>query len=145
MADIDESVIRLFPQTREAVFGGFMSDTNKFAERFEESGYSEEEFKQLEQLYSGTMGKINAGEIIKGRVVHIGDSNVAVDIGFKSEGNVSVTEFPKIKELKIGDEIEVFLESIEDKDGQLVLSRKRADFMRIWERVVKSFETGEVT
>jgi small subunit ribosomal protein S1 len=144
MAGIEENIFRLFPSTREAVFGGCMSDTTKSAERFEESGYSEEEYKQLEQLYSGTMGKINAGEIIKGRVVHIGDSNVAVDIGFKSEGNVSVSEFPKIKELKIGDEIEVFLESIEDKDGQLVLSRKRADFMRIWERVVKSFETGEV-
>jgi small subunit ribosomal protein S1 len=90
------------------------------------------------------MGKINANEIVKGRVVHIGDSKVAVDIGFKSEGTVSVSEFSNIKELKIGDEIEVFLESIEDKDGQLVLSRKRADFMRIWERVVKSFETGEV-
>ena len=121
-----------------------MSDTINSTEKFEESGYSEEEYKQLVQLYSGTMGKINAGEIVKGRVVHIGDSNVAIDIGFKSEGNVSVAEFPKIKELKIGDEIEVFLESIEDKDGQLVLSRKRADFMRIWERVVKSFETGEV-
>ena len=144
MAGIEESVIRLFPRVREAVFGGCMSDTNSSTEKFEESGYSEEEYKQLEQLYSGTMGKINAGEIVKGRVVHIGDSNVAVDIGFKSEGNVSVSEFPKIKELKIGDEIEVFLESIEDKDGQLVLSRKRADFMRIWERVVKSFETGEV-
>jgi len=144
MAGIEENLNRLFPPTREAVFGGCMSDTKISAEKFEESGYSEEEYKQLEQLYSGTMGKISAGEIVKGRVVHIGDSNVAVDIGFKSEGNVPVSEFPKIKELKIGDEIEVFLESIEDKDGQLVLSRKRADFMRIWERVVKSFETGEV-
>jgi small subunit ribosomal protein S1 len=121
-----------------------MSGTDHTVHEFEEHGYSEEEYKQLEQLYSGTMGKINAGEIIKGRVVHIGDSNVAVDIGFKSEGTVPKNEFPNIKDLKIGDEIEVFLESIEDKDGQLVLSRKRADFMRVWERVVKSHDTGEV-
>jgi small subunit ribosomal protein S1 len=121
-----------------------MSGTKKSVKEFEERGYSEEEYKQLEQLYAGTMGKISANEIVKGRVVHIGDSKVAVDIGFKSEGTVPVSEFTNIKELKIGDEIEVFLESIEDKDGQLVLSRKRADFMRIWERVVKSFETGEV-
>jgi small subunit ribosomal protein S1 len=121
-----------------------MSGTNKAVPQFEERGYSEEEYKQLEQMYSGTMGKINAGEIVKGRVVHIGDSNVAVDIGFKSEGTVPKNEFPNIKDLKIGDEIEVFLESIEDKDGQLVLSRKRADFMRVWERVVKSHDTGEV-
>jgi small subunit ribosomal protein S1 len=121
-----------------------MSATKNTVQEFEEHGYSEEEYKQLEQLYSGTMGKINAGEIVKGRVVHIGDSNVAVDIGFKSEGTVAKSEFPNIKDLKIGDEIEVFLESIEDKDGQLVLSRKRADFMRVWERVVKSHDTGEV-
>jgi small subunit ribosomal protein S1 len=121
-----------------------MSVTKDTVQEFEEHGYSEEEYKQLEQLYSGTMGKINAGEIVKGRVVHIGDSNVAVDIGFKSEGTVAKNEFPNIKDLKIGDEIEVFLESIEDKDGQLVLSRKRADFMRVWERVVKSHDTGEV-
>jgi len=121
-----------------------MSVTKDTVQEFEEHGYSEEEYKQLEQLYSGTMGKINAGEIVKGRVVHIGDSNVAVDIGFKSEGTVAKSEFPNIKDLKIGDEIEVFLESIEDKDGQLVLSRKRADFMRVWERVVKSHDTGEV-
>lgn len=121
-----------------------MSGTKKTVQAFEERGYSEEEYKQLEQLYAGTLGKINAGEIVKGRVVHIGDSNVAVDIGFKSEGTVANSEFSNLKDLKIGDEIEVFLESIEDKDGQLVLSRKRADFMRVWERVVKSHDTGEV-
>jgi small subunit ribosomal protein S1 len=121
-----------------------MSDLKNTVQEFEERGYSEAEYKELEQLYDGTMGKINAGEIIKGRVVHIGDTNVAVDIGFKSEGTVPISEFPNIKELKIGDEIEVFLESLEDRDGQLVLSRKRADFMRIWERVVKAHETGKV-
>jgi small subunit ribosomal protein S1 len=110
----------------------------------DEKPYSDEEFKQLASLYEGTMGKISQGEIVKGRVVHIGDSEVALDIGFKSEGTVPKNEFPNIQEIKIGDEVEVFLESIEDKDGQLVLSRKRADFMRIWERVTRSFETGEV-
>ncbi|HCV43996.1 MAG TPA: 30S ribosomal protein S1, partial [Bacteroidetes bacterium] len=96
------------------------------------------------KLYEGTLGKINEGEIVKGRVVTIGDSEVSVDIGFKSEGIVAKAEFPNPDELKVGEEIEVFLESVENKDGQLVLSRKRADFMRIWERVTKAFETGEV-
>jgi small subunit ribosomal protein S1 len=121
-----------------------MSDSKGFTRKFEDSGYSEAEYKELEQLYAGTMGKINAGEIVKGHIVHIGDSNVVVDIGFKSEGTVPISEFPNIKDIKIGEEVEVFLESLEDRDGQLVLSRKRADFMRIWERVVKSYETGEV-
>ncbi|MEX2089478.1 MAG: S1 RNA-binding domain-containing protein, partial [Bacteroidota bacterium] len=110
----------------------------------EEQGYSEAEFQELAKLYEKTLGSINQGEIVKGRIVHIGGSHVAVDIGFKSEGSISVSEFPNIKDMKIGDEVEVFLESVENKDGQLILSRKRADFMRVWERVVKSFETGEV-
>lgn len=117
-----------------------MNDSKDLDER----EYSEVEYKKFEKLYESTMGSINEGEIIKGRIVHIGDSYVAVDIGFKSEGAIPVVEFPNLKELKIGDEVEVFLETVEDKDGQLVLSRKRADFMRVWERVVKSFETGEV-
>ena len=110
----------------------------------DEHEYSESEYKDLAKLYEGTLGKISEGEIVKGRIVAIGDTEVSVDIGFKSEGVVPLAEFTKRDELKVGDEIEVFLESVEDKEGQLVLSRKRADFMRIWERVTKSFETGEV-
>jgi small subunit ribosomal protein S1 len=110
----------------------------------EEKEYSESEFKELAALYEGTLGKISQGEIVKGKIVHIGDNEIALDIGFKSEGTVSKNEFTNLSELKVGDEVEVFLESIEDKDGQLVLSRKRADFMRVWERVTRSYETGEV-
>jgi small subunit ribosomal protein S1 len=106
--------------------------------------YDQAQSDQLLALYEGTLGKIKAGEIVKGRIAAIGESDVSIDIGFKSDGLVSLAEFPNQKELKIGDEVEVFLESVEDKDGQLVLSRKRADFMRIWERVTKSSESGEV-
>ncbi len=109
-----------------------------------EREYSEAEFKELAKLYESTLNSISEGEIVRGKIVHIADNQVTVDIGFKSEGTIPVSEFPNIKEMKIGDEIEVFLESVENKDGQLILSRKRADFMRVWERVVKSFETGEV-
>ena len=110
----------------------------------EEREYNESEYKDLVKLYEGTLGKINEGEIVRGRVVAIGDTEVSVDIGFKSEGVVPVAEFTNPGDLKVGEEIEVFLESVENKDGQLVLSRKRADFMRIWERVTKAFSTGEV-
>jgi small subunit ribosomal protein S1 len=106
--------------------------------------YSETQYNEMLKLYEGTLGKINEGEIIRGRVVSIGDSEVSVDIGFKSEGVVALAEFSHPEELKIGEEIEVFLESVENKEGQLVLSRKRADFMRVWERVTKAFDTGEV-
>jgi small subunit ribosomal protein S1 len=110
----------------------------------EDRGYSENEYQELAKMYAGTMGSISAQEIVKGRVVHISDDKVTVDIGFKSEGTIAATEFTNLKDLKVGDEVEVFLESVENRDGQLVLSRKRADFMRIWERVVRSSQTGEV-
>ena len=95
-------------------------------------------------MYEGTLGKITQGTIVKGKIVHIGDNDVALDIGFKSDGIVSLNEFPDIANFKVGDDVEVYLESIEDKDGQLVLSRKRADFMRMWERVTTAFTTGEI-
>ena len=110
----------------------------------DENQYDESERSDLMKMYEGTLGKISEGEIVKGRVVNIGDTDVTVDIGFKSEGTVPLAEFKNRDELKVGDQIEVFLESVENKDGQLVLSRKRADFMRIWDRVTKSFETGEI-
>ncbi len=106
--------------------------------------YSESQYNEMKKLYEGTLGKISEGEIVSGRVVSIGETEVAVDIGFKSEGVVPLAEFTRPEELKVGEVIEVFLESVENKDGQLVLSRKRADFMRIWERVTKAFDTGEV-
>jgi len=106
--------------------------------------YNETEYNELKALYEKTLGKISEGEIVKGRIVAIGDSEVSIDIGFKSEGTVSVSEFTNKDDLKVGEEIEVFLESVENKDGQLVLSRKRADFMRVWDRVTKAFDTGEV-
>jgi len=110
----------------------------------EEKEYSEQEYKDLAHLYNQTFTNIHEGEIVKGRIVAITDNGVAIDIGFKSEGIVPLAEFPNIDELKPNDEVEVFLESVENKDGQLVLSRKHADFVRTWERVVRAFETGEV-
>jgi small subunit ribosomal protein S1 len=120
------------------------SPKNSVIESVIDREYGEAEFNDLKKLYEGSMGKISEGEIVKGRIVAIRDNDVSIDIGFKSEGVVQKSEFTNIADLRVGDEVEVFLESIEDKDGQLTLSRKRADFMRIWERVTKSYETGEV-
>lgn len=110
----------------------------------EEREYSSQEFQELAKLYDQTFGTIQEGQIVKGKVVSIDDNGVAIDIGFKSEGIVPLSEFPNIDELKPGNEVEVFLENVESKDGLLILSRKRADYMRIWERITKASETGEV-
>jgi small subunit ribosomal protein S1 len=110
----------------------------------EEREYSDTEYQELAKLYDKTFSSIHEGEIVKGTIVAITDNGVAIDIGFKSEGLVPMMEFANIDELKPGDEVEVFLESVENKEGQLVLSRKRADFIRIWERITKAYESGEV-
>jgi small subunit ribosomal protein S1 len=109
------------------------------------SGYSQSERDSLAKMYDQTLNKLTANEIVKGKIVAITDAEVAIDIGFKSEGVVSKSEFgPAASELKLGDEVEVFLETIEDKEGRLVLSRKRAEFIRVWQKIIEAQKTGEV-
>lgn len=105
---------------------------------------SDDEFARLIQLYEGTLGTIHENEVIQGKVVSISGDDVSIDIGFKSEGIVNRSEFTNLPDLKPGDSVEVFLEKIEDKDGRPVLSRKRADFLRTWERLNNAFTTQEI-
>ncbi|HLX12303.1 MAG TPA: 30S ribosomal protein S1 [Bacteroidota bacterium] len=116
----------------------------KVVAQLEDVSYSKTEYDEMVLLYDQTFGKVQEGQIVKGRVVAINDNGVAVDIGFKSEGLIPLTEFPNLDQIKPGEDIEVFLESVENRDGQLVLSRKRADFMRTWERITRAYDTGEV-
>ncbi len=109
-----------------------------------QSDYTPQEYGELMKMYEGTLGEITEHEIVKGRIVQINDDEVSIDIGFKSEGVVPRNEFSNIDELKPGDEVEVYLEKVEDSDGKLILSRKRADFMRVWERIIKGYDTQEV-
>ncbi len=106
--------------------------------------YNDEELKQLEALYSGTFNELTEGEIVKGRVVSINEKDVTIDVGLKSEGIVPLMEFKDPASLKVGDEIEVYLESIEDKMGQLILSKRKADTMRVWEKIYESLEKGTI-
>jgi small subunit ribosomal protein S1 len=109
----------------------------------EEREYSADEMKFLTQMYDKTLTEIKQGDIVKGKILDITDTEVIVDIGFKSEGIVPVEEFETTKNIKVGDEVEVFLESMEDLNGQLILSRRRADFIRVWENVVEKYEKDE--
>jgi small subunit ribosomal protein S1 len=86
----------------------------------------------MEKLYDGTFSSITKGEIITGTVVNVNSKDVVLNIGFKSDGLVSVSEFRDTPDLKIGDTVEVFVESQEDANGQLVLSRKRAKTQKSW-------------
>jgi len=106
--------------------------------------YAEDELKEMEALYSSTLNELNEEEIVKGRIVAISEKDVTIDVGLKSEGIVQLIEFQDPEELKEGDDVEVFLESIEDKMGQLILSKRKADVMRIWEKIYDSLEKGTI-
>jgi len=107
-------------------------------------GYSDSERDALQKLYEGTLTTLTTGEIISGKIVAITANEVAIDIGFKSEGVISKSEFSNSADLRLGDMVEVFLETMEDKEGRLVLSRKRAEFTRTWQRIVEAQKTGDV-
>jgi small subunit ribosomal protein S1 len=95
-------------------------------------------------LYEQSLQDLEEGEIVRGRVLKIDDKEVTVDVGFKSEGVIPVEEFPDLEGVKVGDEIEVFLEKTENQDGLVVLSKQRADFVKVWDRVKSAADKGEL-
>ena len=112
--------------------------------------YDEEEDLTLEQrqvmfgAYEESMRSIGEGEIVRGTVLSIDDKDVLVDVGFKSEGIISLSEFSDPSSIKVGDILEVFLEKMENQDGLVVLSKQRADFVRVWDRVKEAHDSGQV-
>src|SRR5919106_1318749 len=105
--------------------------------------YSSDEIAKMTQLYEGTLSNIQEGEIVKSKVLRVTDTAVILDVGFKSEGAVSIDEFKDPQKLKEGDEVEVFLEHLEDQEGAVVLSKKKADFMRVWEKIRVAHENNQ--
>ncbi len=99
---------------------------------------------EMLQLYEDSLKDLEEGEIVRGRVLKIDDKEVTVDVGFKSEGVIPVEEFPDLEGVKVGDEIEVFLEKTENQDGLVVLSKQRADFVKVWDRVKTAADQGEL-
>ena len=108
------------------------------------SQYDDSNRSELEQLYSKTFNPIEEGTIVKGKVVSMNNKYVVVDIGFKSDGLVTRTEFKNNPDLAQGDEVEVYVEQTEDSLGQLVLSRKKALAETAWNMVTSARETGEI-
>ncbi|MVZ64281.1 30S ribosomal protein S1 [Sphingobacterium sp. DK4209] len=106
--------------------------------------YSDAERVKLEEQYAGTFNQINQGEIIEGIVVSINNKDVVLNIGFKSDGLVALSEFRDLPDLKVGDTVDVFVESQEDANGQLVLSRKRAKTQKSWEEINNALENDAI-
>ncbi len=132
-------------ETKEKTKGVVTADDYEKAKRnFENEEYTQEEFLTLAKLYADSFRDVKEGELVKGKIIKIQGDNVIIDVGFKSEGSIPKNEFREDEEIKIGNEVEVVLESVEDQEGNLVLSKQRADFLRIWEKVVSAHETGEI-
>ena len=94
-------------------------------------------------IYAG-MDCLEQGKVVTGKISQVNDQEVLVDVNYKSEGVIDRNEFKDTDSLEIGSEIEVYVEKLEDEDGRLVLSKQRADFARVWERIRVAFENNEV-
>lgn len=103
-------------------------------------GYSEKEKAEMASLYEDTLTQIEEKEVVTGTVVGITDRDVILNIGFKSDGLVSASEFRDLPDLKIGDEVQVFIEEQENANGQLVLSRRKAKIVKAWENITKALD-----
>jgi len=106
--------------------------------------YSEEDRKAMEKLYEDTLTEITEKELINGTIVGITDREVIVNIGFKSDGLVSLSEFRDMPDLKTGDEVQVYIEEQENANGQLILSRRKAKIVKAWESIQGALDNDEV-
>jgi len=101
---------------------------------------SRDDFAKLLGEYEDTLQDVREGEIVKAKVLRVTDQAVILEFGFKSEGSVARDEFKETDLLEPGSEVEVLLESLEDDDGVVVLSKKKADFLRVWEKIKEAYE-----
>ena len=113
-------------------------------EKLESSDYNENEREDLEKEYLTTLSKVEDKKVLDGTVVRVTDREVIIDINFKSDGVIGRTEFRYNPDLKAGDTVEVLVEKQEDKNGQLILSHRRARVLRAWEKVNTAEDTGEI-
>ena len=117
-----------------------MSSSGNVPADLDAGEYSDEEYEELLAMYEDTLHDIVEGEIVKATVLRKTDNAVILDVGFKSEGSVPLDEFRDPDAIQDGDEVEVFLESLEDAEGVVVLSKKKADFLRVWEKIKDAYD-----
>ena len=127
-----------------------MENTKVAVENFDwaafenESSLYDQPKEQIEKLYGDSMSNIAVGETVEGTVTEINKREVIVNIGYKSEGVIPAAEFRYDADLKVGDKVEVYVESVEDKGGQLLLSHKKARQLKSWDRVNEAMEKDEI-
>jgi small subunit ribosomal protein S1 len=108
------------------------------------ASYSKDKREQLEKVYDTTFKQVSDSELLNGTIVGVTKTDVIVNIGFKSDGLISMNEFRDLQDIKIGDEVEVMVVEKEDRHGHLNLSRKMARATRAWQQIVEYYKTGEI-
>ena len=132
-------------ETKETVrLNASVAPENFDWDAFEGNVYDGQDKSAIEQAYAATLNKVVENEVVEGEVTEINKREVIVSIGGKSEGVINAADFRYNPDLKVGDKVEVFVESAEDKKGQLVLSHKKARALKSWDRVVEAFENEEI-
>ena len=142
--DAEEATIEKKVETEEEVKPSNEEDFFDFDGDSSDDDYSPEDRKMWEQLYSKDLTQITEKELINGYVVGITEKDVIINIGFKSDGLVALSEFRDIPDLKVGDNVEVYIEEQEDQQGQLVLSRRKAKIVKTWESIQRAFDEDHV-
>ena len=107
-------------------------------------GVYDQDKAQITEAYDKTLSNVNVGEVVEGTVTGVNKREVIVNVGYKSEGIIPVSEFRYNPDLKVGDKIEVYIEAAEDKNGQLALSHKKARQLKSWDRVNEALEKDEI-
>jgi small subunit ribosomal protein S1 len=130
--------------TRNVSVDSLLNSVSKILENEFENALEIDE-SSFETLFEKNVSTIKEDQLIKGKIIKIVKDEVLVDIGFKSFGVVPKAELINAESYRIGDEIDVYIEKMEDSQGRVLLSRRRADFMRIWEDILRLYETQEVT
>jgi small subunit ribosomal protein S1 len=141
-SDADSGGVAVADELTQSQVAQRAREVNIRADLFDEDEYDLEEYEALLEMYEDTLTNIEEGEIVSARVLRVTDKVVILDVGFKSEGSVARDEFKDPESLKVGDEVEVYLENLEDEDGIVVLSKKKADFLRVWEKIREAYESG---
>lgn len=108
------------------------------------SNYNTAQHQELVNLYSNSLKSLTQNQLISGTIVSISDREVVVNVGFKSDGIISRNEFRDLPNIKVGDKVEVYLETVEDANGQLIISRKRAIQEKAWDHIIKAMEENTI-
>lgn len=143
--DLVEEQVEIEEVTADvAVTGDGHDDFNWSVGKKMKMAYSNDEKAKLEAQYDASMSNLNESDIVKGRVMAISGGDVVLDVNYKSDGLVPLSEFRDTPDLKVGDLIDVYVEKQEDARGQLKLSRRKAKILRAWENIVDSYKNGTV-